>query len=120
MMQISGLRIYGTAVCMAEKCDSRCFGLSLLANYGGEGDQKKSKDWSHDGNSDSGLSWTFVLTEHGVLLSVFTFCPSISLVGLGISIRPLTNSSAKYNPFHHWKPCLAAKDGCFSVHIFHY
>lgn len=45
MMQISGLRIYGTAVCMAEKCDSRCFGLSLLANYGGEGDQKKSKDW---------------------------------------------------------------------------
>lgn len=45
MMQISGLRIYGTAVCMAEKDDSRRFGLSLLANYGGEGDQKKSKDW---------------------------------------------------------------------------
>lgn len=45
MMQMSGLGIYGTAVCMAEKGYSRHFGLSLLANYGGEGDRKKSKDW---------------------------------------------------------------------------
>lgn len=33
--------------CMyGRKGDSRHFGLSLLANYGGEGDGKKSKDWS--------------------------------------------------------------------------
>lgn len=45
MMQMSGLRIYGMAVCMAEKGDSRRFSLSLLANSGGEGDRKKNKDW---------------------------------------------------------------------------